>query len=133
MNMRRIATMTTAHATYGVGLRAAMRFGGAFAKGAALRDTIIILKLPPQADEIGYEIAAKLVVKNTTRLEGFLVLRADVTRKGLLDTERLDVALDLGGPLIVLWPFALRIPAYLVPRIELLRCARSGHSISLPL
>ncbi|MGO7779245.1 AAA family ATPase [Rhizobium ruizarguesonis] len=125
--------MTTAHATYGVGLKAAMRFGGAFAKGAALRDTIIILKLPPQADEIGYEIAAKLVVKNTTRLEGFRVLRADVTRKGLLDTERLDVALDLGGPLIVLWPFALRIPAYLVAaadRIVEVRPVRPFHLVA---
>ncbi|KRB58358.1 hypothetical protein ASE04_28135 [Rhizobium sp. Root708] len=97
MNLgRTTSTVNIASATYGVALKAAMRLAGAFLKGATTRQTVIILKLPPQADEGAYEAAAGLLVKGTPSLLGSLVMRADVTRRGLLDVKKLDDALVVG-------------------------------------
>ena len=132
MNLgRTTATMTIASATYGVALKAAMRLGGAFLTGATTRQTVIILKLPPQADERGYEAAAGLLVKGAPDLLGFLVLRADVTRRGVLDVKKLDDALDLGRPLVILWPFGLKMPTHIEERQlcqTLPSCGRSRYA-----
>ncbi|MGO7367555.1 AAA family ATPase [Rhizobium ruizarguesonis] len=134
MNLgRTTATMTIASATYGVALKAAMRLGGAFLTGATTRQTVIILKLPPQADERGYEAAAGLLVKGAPDLLGFLVLRADVTRRGVLDVKKLDDALDLGRPLVILWPFGLKVPTHIVAaadKIVDVRSVRPSHLVS---
>ncbi|MGO8532066.1 AAA family ATPase, partial [Rhizobium ruizarguesonis] len=133
MNLRRTATMTIASATYGIALKAAMRLGGAFLKGATIRQTVIILRLPSQADERGYETAAGLLVKGVPELVGFLVLRADVTRSGALDGKKLDDALDLGRPLIILWPFNLKVPTHIIAaadRIVDVHSVRPSHLVS---
>ncbi|GAJ91911.1 AAA family ATPase [Agrobacterium rhizogenes] len=133
MNRRRTTTMTIASATYGIALKAAMRLGGAFVKGANFRQTVVIVRLPLQADERGYETAAGLLIKGAPELAGFLLLRADVTRRGVLDVEKLDDALDLGRPLIVLWPASLTVPTYIIAaadRIVDVHPVRAYHLVS---
>ncbi|ARO23741.1 ATP-dependent hydrolase [Rhizobium sp. S9] len=120
MNLPRSATMTAASATYGVALKAAMRLGGAFQKRVTTRLTVVILRLPSNADVRGYEIAAALLVKRTPELAGFLVFRADVTRRGVLDVRNLEDALDLGRPVIFLWPSALNVPNHIVAAADML-------------
>ncbi|WSG75919.1 ATP-binding protein [Rhizobium beringeri] len=134
MNLGRItSTVNIASATYGVALKAAMRLAGAFLKGATTRQTVIILKLPPQADEKAYEAAAGLLVKGTPNLLDFLVVRADVTRRGLLDVMKLDDALVLGRPLVILWPLGIKVPVHIVAaadRIVDVRSVRPFHLVS---
>jgi len=114
MNLPRTAPVTVANLTYAVALRAAMRLGGAFREGATARQIVIILRLPSHADERGYETAAAQLVKRTPEISGFRIARAEVTRGGLLDVKKLEEALDLGRPLIFLWPSALKVPAHLL-------------------
>ncbi|MGO8595587.1 AAA family ATPase [Rhizobium ruizarguesonis] len=134
MNLgRTTSTVNIASATYGVALKAAMRLAGAFLKGATTRQTVIILKLPPQADEKAYEAAAGLLVKGTPNLLDFLVVRADVTRRGLLDVMKLDDALVLGRPLVILWPLGIKVPVHIVAaadRIVDVRSVRPFHLVS---
>jgi cell division protease FtsH len=133
MNPRRTATMTIASATYGVALRASMRLGGAFVKGATIRQTVIILRLPSQADEQGYETAAGMLIRGVPELAGFLLLRAEVARRGVLDVKKLDDALDLGRPLIVLWPASLTVPTHIMAaadRIVDVHPIRAYHLVS---
>ncbi|TAU83259.1 AAA family ATPase [Rhizobium leguminosarum] len=134
MTLERTPTsITIASATYGVALKAAMRLGGAFLKGATTRQTVIILKLPPHADERGYENVAGLLIKCVPDLYGFLVLRADVTRRGVLDVKKLDDALVLRRPLVILWPPGLNVPANVVAaadRIVDVRSVRPSHLVS---
>ncbi|MGO6664805.1 AAA family ATPase [Rhizobium ruizarguesonis] len=134
MNLgRTTSTVNIASATYGVALKAAMRLAGAFLKGATTRQSVIILKLPPQADERAYEAAAGLLVKGTPSLLGFLVMRADVTRRGLLDVKKLDDALVVGRPLVILWPLGIKVPIHIVAaadRIVDVRSVRPFHLVS---
>jgi SpoVK/Ycf46/Vps4 family AAA+-type ATPase len=134
MNLgRSTSTVTIASATYGVALKAAMRLAGAFLKGATTRQTVIILKLPPQADERAYEAAARLLVRGTPNLLGFLVIRADVTRRGILDVKTLDDAIFRGRPLVILWPLGIKVPIHIVAaadRIVDVRSVRPFHLVS---
>ncbi|CAK07423.1 MULTISPECIES: AAA family ATPase [Rhizobium] len=134
MNLGRTTSkVTIASATYGVALKAAMRLAGAFLNGATTRQTVIILKLPPQADERAYEAAAGRLVKSNPNLLGFLVIRADVTRRGLLDVKTLDDALVLGRPLVILWPLGIKVPIHIVAaadRIVDVRSVRPFHLVS---
>lgn len=106
--------MTIAYATYGIALKTAMRRSAVFVKGATLRQVVVILKLPPDADDVAYVTAAALLIKSTPELASFKVLRPSTTRKGVVLTETIDAGLDAGDSLILLWPFELEVPARLV-------------------